>query len=114
MTIEPLTVAIKVNQPLHDARVEFERAFVVAALRQHAGNISHTAQAIGMERCAFHRKLRQLGIRVTIERVFRVTTSPSPFAAECPLRGDAPAGATGSGTRGAAPAAKTSPTQGSV
>jgi two-component system, NtrC family, nitrogen regulation response regulator NtrX len=74
VTTEQLTVAINIDQPLRDARVEFERAFLVAVLRKHAGNITHTAQAIEMERAAFHRKLRQLGIRVTIERVLRITS----------------------------------------
>jgi two-component system nitrogen regulation response regulator NtrX len=74
VTTEPLTVAINIDQPLHDARVEFERAFLVAVLRKHAGNISATAQAIGFERSAFHRKLKSLGIRVTIERVLRITS----------------------------------------
>ena len=74
MAAEPILLQINIDQPLHDARVEFERAFLVAVLRKHTGNISRTAQTIGMERSAFHRKLKSLGIRIEFERVLRITS----------------------------------------
>jgi DNA-binding NtrC family response regulator len=42
---------------------EFERAFVAGALRRHGGNISQTAEAIGMARQSLQQKMRDLGMR---------------------------------------------------
>jgi DNA-binding NtrC family response regulator len=42
---------------------EFERGFLVRALRDHDGNVSRTAEAIGMVRQSLQQKLRELGIR---------------------------------------------------
>ncbi len=42
---------------------EFERAFVSDALRRHGGNISQTAEAIGMVRQSLQQKMRDLGMR---------------------------------------------------
>jgi DNA-binding NtrC family response regulator len=41
----------------------FERDFLLAALRQHGGNVSRTAQAIGMVRQSLQQKIRELGLR---------------------------------------------------
>ncbi|WP_038034363.1 sigma-54 dependent transcriptional regulator [Thermopetrobacter sp. TC1] len=48
--------------PLREAREAFERAYLKAQLTRFNGNISRTAQAIGMERSALHRKLKSLGL----------------------------------------------------
>lgn len=48
--------------PLREAREIFEREYLTSQLRRFAGNISKTAQFVGMERAALHRKLKQLGI----------------------------------------------------
>jgi len=50
------------NKPLRDAREIFERDYLVAQLTRFKGNISKTAQFVGMERSALHRKLRSLNI----------------------------------------------------
>ncbi|MBF0164889.1 MAG: sigma-54-dependent Fis family transcriptional regulator [Magnetococcales bacterium] len=50
------------NENLRDARVAFERIFLKAQLARHNGNISRTAEVIGMERSALHRKLKTLGL----------------------------------------------------
>jgi len=42
---------------------EFERAFLLKALREHDGNVSRTAEAVGMVRQSLQQKLRELGIR---------------------------------------------------
>jgi DNA-binding NtrC family response regulator len=42
---------------------EFERSFLRAALEQHGGNVSRTAEAIGMVRQSLQQKLRELGLR---------------------------------------------------
>ncbi|MBC8338812.1 MAG: sigma-54-dependent Fis family transcriptional regulator [Alphaproteobacteria bacterium] len=49
--------------PLRDAREIFEREYLVAQVTRFGGNISKTAEFIGMERSALHRKLKSLGVR---------------------------------------------------
>ena len=48
--------------PLRDAREVFEREYLVAQISRFNGNISRTAEFVGMERSALHRKLKALGI----------------------------------------------------
>ncbi len=48
--------------PLRDARELFEKEYLESQIRRFGGNISKTAQFVGMERSALHRKLKQLGI----------------------------------------------------
>ncbi len=48
--------------PLREAREEFERDYITAQLGRFGGNISKTAQFIGMERSALHRKIKLLGL----------------------------------------------------
>jgi two-component system nitrogen regulation response regulator NtrX len=50
--------------PLREARDLFETQYLQAQLLRFAGNISRTAQFVGMERSALHRKLKQLGVSV--------------------------------------------------
>lgn len=47
---------------LRDARETFEREYLQAQMTKFGGNISKTAEFVGMERSALHRKLRQLGL----------------------------------------------------
>ncbi|MCK5778424.1 MAG: sigma-54-dependent Fis family transcriptional regulator [Rhodospirillales bacterium] len=49
--------------PLRDAREMFEREYLLAQVERFGGNISQTAQFVGMERSALHRKLKSLGVR---------------------------------------------------
>jgi two-component system nitrogen regulation response regulator NtrX len=48
--------------PLREAREMFEREYLVAQISRFGGNISRTAEFVGMERSALHRKLKVLGI----------------------------------------------------
>jgi two-component system nitrogen regulation response regulator NtrX len=48
--------------PLRDAREVFEREYLLAQISRFGGNISRTAEFVGMERSALHRKLKALGI----------------------------------------------------
>lgn len=48
--------------PLREAREAFERDYIAAQLGRFGGNISRTAQFIGMERSALHRKIKLLGL----------------------------------------------------
>ena len=49
--------------PLRGAREIFEREYLLAQVTRFGGNISRTAEFIGMERSALHRKLKSLGVR---------------------------------------------------
>ncbi len=49
--------------PLKEAREEFEKRYLVNQLKKNQGNVSKTADHIGMERSALHRKLKSLGIK---------------------------------------------------
>ncbi|WP_342362564.1 sigma-54 dependent transcriptional regulator [Terrarubrum flagellatum] len=54
--------------PLREAREEFEREYLIAQINRFSGNISRTAEFIGMERSALHRKLKSLGVGDREER----------------------------------------------
>jgi two-component system nitrogen regulation response regulator NtrX len=47
---------------LRDAREHFERDYLKAQIQRFGGNISRTANFVGMERSALHRKLKSLGL----------------------------------------------------
>jgi len=49
---------------LKGARAAFEREFIIRKLRENDGNVSKTADAIGVERSNLHRKIRVLGIEM--------------------------------------------------
>ena len=51
------------SYPLKEAREKFERDYLTSQIKKHKGNISKTAEFIGMERSALHRKLKTLGIK---------------------------------------------------
>ena len=49
--------------PLKEAREQFETNYLINQLKKNNGNISKTADFIGMERSALHRKLKNLGVK---------------------------------------------------
>ena len=49
--------------PLKQAREKFEKEYLTIQLKKFNGNISKTANFVGMERSALHRKLKGLGIK---------------------------------------------------
>ena len=51
------------SYPLKEAREHFEKNYLINQLKKNNGNISKTAQFIGMERSALHRKLKSLGVK---------------------------------------------------
>ena len=52
------------NMPLREAREMFEREYLTAQINRFGGNISRTAEFIGMERSALHRKLKSLDVEL--------------------------------------------------
>ncbi len=63
----PATTEVSTELPFRDAKrsvVEnFERSYLIQALRAHGGNISRTAESIGMVRQSLQQKIRELGLR---------------------------------------------------
>lgn len=49
-------------KPLREAREAFEKAYLLFQLSRFGGNISRTAEFVGMDRAALHRKLKTLGV----------------------------------------------------
>ena len=65
---EPLNKNVLNNTfsyPLKEAREKFETNYLITQLKKNNGNISKTADFVGMERSALHRKLKGLGIKGT-------------------------------------------------
>ncbi len=60
------------TMPLREAREAFEREYLLTQINRYGGNISRTAEFVGMERSALHRKLKSLGV---------VTSGKSPARA---------------------------------
>ena len=58
--------------PLREAREAFEREYLLTQINRFGGNISKTAQFVGMERSALHRKLKSLGVVTTTKSGGRV------------------------------------------
>mgnify|MGYP002841392539 CR=1 FL=1 len=52
------------NATLRDARSQFEKEFILKKLEENDGNISKTAESIGVERSHLHRKIKSFGIDV--------------------------------------------------
>ncbi|MCS6786470.1 MAG: sigma 54-interacting transcriptional regulator [Thiobacillaceae bacterium] len=61
---QALAMGIRLDQPLKEARDEFERAYLNALLRECGWAVSKAAARAGMERTAFYRKLKSLGIEL--------------------------------------------------
>ncbi|MBL3560083.1 sigma-54-dependent transcriptional regulator [Rhodovulum sulfidophilum] len=58
--------------PLREARELFEREYLLTQINRFGGNISRTANFVGMERSALHRKLKSLGVVTTARAGGRV------------------------------------------
>ena len=55
--------SVSLSFPLKQARENFEKNYLLNQLKNNKGNVSKTAEFIGMERSALHRKLKSLGIK---------------------------------------------------
>ena len=56
-------LVIDLDMDIRKARAHFEKKYILAQIKKFNGNISKTADFIGMERSALHRKLKGLGIK---------------------------------------------------
>lgn len=68
--------------PLRDAREMFEREYMMAQVIRYGGNISRTAEFVGMERSALHRKLKSLGVTTEVRLLRQGASDNSKKAAE--------------------------------
>ena len=57
---------------LREAREAFEREYLLTQINRFGGNISKTANFVGMERSALHRKLKSLGVVTSAKSGTRV------------------------------------------
>ncbi|MEM9968156.1 MAG: sigma-54 dependent transcriptional regulator [Pseudomonadota bacterium] len=58
--------------PLREAREAFEREYLLTQINRFGGNISRTANFVGMERSALHRKLKSLSVVTSAKSGVRV------------------------------------------
>lgn len=49
---------------MQEARTAYERDYILRTLEEHQGNVSRTAEVLGLERSHLYRKMRSLGIAV--------------------------------------------------
>ena len=68
--------------PLREAREMFEREYLMAQVIRYGGNISRTADFVGMERSALHRKLKSLGISTDVRHRRDNLQAESPEASQ--------------------------------
>ena len=60
---DPDLSALPFGEAKRSAVEQFERGYLLQALRAHDGNISRTAESIGMVRQSLQQKIRELGLR---------------------------------------------------
>ncbi|HNQ92410.1 MAG TPA: sigma-54 dependent transcriptional regulator [Alphaproteobacteria bacterium] len=68
-----------ISLPLREAREVFEREYLLAQITRFNGNISRTAQFVGMERSALHRKLKSLHITTSEREEREENGEQSPY-----------------------------------
>ena len=54
---------LMMNLPIKEARREFEKKYLINQVTRFGGNVSKTANFIGMERSALHRKIKNIGVK---------------------------------------------------
>jgi transcriptional regulator with PAS, ATPase and Fis domain len=57
------TPSVSGSESLRHARAAFEARHITAALREHQGNVSRTAQALGLSRAALQKKMKAYSLR---------------------------------------------------
>lgn len=61
---ESAAEAINEIATFRDARAQFEKEYLIKKIQENQGNISRTAEVIGLERSYLHRKIKSFGIEV--------------------------------------------------
>lgn len=90
----PMPFPINLDQPLREARDEFERMYFEHHLAREHGSMTRVAERTGLERTHLYRKLKQLGVELV--RNQRRNAEPAPVVeAEPDAESDAPLAAYG-------------------
>ena len=63
-TVQNAAVEANLNQPLREARDDFERLYFEYHMKDSTNNMSQLAEIAGLERTHLYRKLKQLGIKI--------------------------------------------------
>jgi DNA-binding NtrC family response regulator len=63
--VESALAGLPYEEARERARLAFDRAFLGAALERHGGNITRTAEALGLHRQSLQRLLRKAGLRTS-------------------------------------------------
>jgi DNA-binding NtrC family response regulator len=63
-TLQTAAVEVNLNQPLREARDDFERLYFEYHMKDSTNNMSKLAEIAGLERTHLYRKLKQLGIKI--------------------------------------------------
>ena len=58
----PITAASRGFSSLEEARAAYERGYILRKLEENRGNVSRTAEVLGLERSYLYRKMKSLGI----------------------------------------------------
>jgi Nif-specific regulatory protein len=58
-----ISVSAPSTKPLREARAEFEAQFIAKVLGEHSGNVSRSAQAMGLSRVALQKKMKDYHLR---------------------------------------------------
>jgi two-component system nitrogen regulation response regulator NtrX len=66
-TLDSNMMEMAASMPLRQARELFEKNYLANQLMRFSGNVSRTADFVGMERSALHRKLKSLGVEARVE-----------------------------------------------
>ena len=61
-SLESVASPVSLDQPLREAREQFERLYFEYHLTREANNMTRIAERTGVERTHLYRKLRQLGL----------------------------------------------------
>jgi two-component system nitrogen regulation response regulator NtrX len=56
------------SESFRTAKMDFEKEYIIKKLKEFDGNISRTAEAIGIERSNLHRKIKRYGLDDTLKQ----------------------------------------------
>ncbi len=62
VSFDDMEVSLMGFDTYREARVQFEKSFIARKLREYKGNVSQTAEAIGLERSNLHKKIKAYGL----------------------------------------------------
>ena len=61
-SLEPTKAVFNIDSPLKDARDEFEKQYIISALRVTGWNVTKASKILDIERTYLHRKMKSYGL----------------------------------------------------